>query len=53
MMKHFRFFAKASVSYAKAADISLRQSDMMDLRVKAIREALDEARICIHTDHVL
>lgn len=45
--------AKASVSYAKAGADIIAPSDMMDLRVKAIREALDEAGICIHTDHVL
>ena len=35
--------AKASVSYAKAGADIIAPSDMMDLRVKAIREALDEA----------
>ena len=35
--------AKASISYAKAGADIIAPSDMMDLRVKAIREALDEA----------
>ena len=35
--------AKSSVSYAKAGADIIAPSDMMDLRVKAIREALDEA----------
>ena len=35
--------AKASVSYAKAGADIIAPSDMMDLRVKAIREVLDEA----------
>ena len=35
--------AKASVVYAKAGADIIAPSDMMDLRVKAIREALDEA----------
>ena len=35
--------AKAAVSYAKAGADIIAPSDMMDLRVKAIREALDEA----------
>ena len=35
--------AKASVSYAKAGADIIAPSDMMDLRVRAIREALDEA----------
>ena len=35
--------AKESVSYAKAGADIIAPSDMMDLRVKAIREALDEA----------
>lgn len=35
--------AKTSVSYAKAGADIIAPSDMMDLRVKAIREALDEA----------
>ena len=35
--------AKASVSYAKAGADIIAPSDMMDLRVKAIREALDDA----------
>ena len=35
--------SKASVVYAKAGADIIAPSDMMDLRVKAIREALDEA----------
>ena len=41
--KTLEYLSKIAVSYAKAGADIIAPSDMMDLRVKAIREALDEA----------